>query len=134
MSEVQDEKSFTVMVVDRDKDSLTASKEAIELTGLCVHGFSDPVLGLQHVEGGCKECKVLISEVKMPQMTGFQLARRLKELRPEMKIIMTTTFEVNKGEFDAVFPSLQVENVVPKPARPSQLAEMVKEIYQKEKQ
>ena len=44
-----------------------------------------------------------------PALMGFQLVRRVKDLQPDMKVIMMTMFEVNKREFEAVFPSTPID-------------------------
>jgi CheY-like chemotaxis protein len=117
------------MIVDDDRDILTISSKGLERAGFQVHSFSDPVRALQHVEDGCEQCQVIVSDVKMPEMTGFQLVRRVKDLRPDIKIIMMTAFDVNKTEFEAVFRSTPVDKVMRKPFVTSQLAEAIKEIY-----
>jgi len=40
-------------------------------------------------------------------MHGFQLVRRTREILPDIKVIMMTAFEVNKPEFETVFPSMK---------------------------
>ena len=121
-------KSAAVMVVDDDRDILTTASKGLELAGFDVHGFSDPISALQHVEGGCDDCKVIVSDIKMPEMTGFQLVRRVKDLRPDIKIVMMTAFDVNKAEFESVFPSTPVDRVMRKPFLISQLAEEIRQI------
>ena len=64
--------------------------------------------------------------VRMPALTGFQLVRKVKNLRPEMKVIMMTLFEVNKQEFEAVFPSIPIDGVIRKPCTPSHLVEKIR--------
>ena len=123
------EDNTTVMVVDDDRDILTIASKGLELAGFPVHSFSDPVRALQHVEDGCELCQVIVSDIKMPEMTGFQLVRRVKDLRPDIKIVMMTAFDVNKSEFEAVFPSTPVDRVMRKPFVISQLAEAIKEIH-----
>ncbi len=118
----------TAMVVDDDKDILTVTSKGLEVAGFHVHGFGDSVQALQHVEAGCKDCEIVVSDIRMPEMTGFQLVRRVKELRPNMKVIMMTAFEVNKPEFDAVFPSTHVDRIMRKPFVISQLADAIREI------
>jgi CheY-like chemotaxis protein len=124
----------TVMVVDDDRDILTVASKGLEHAGFQVHSFSDPVRAIQHVEDGCQKCTVIVSDVKMPEMTGFQLVRRVKDLRPDIKIVMMTAFDVNKTELEAVFPSTPVDKVMRKPFVISQLAEAIKEIYRKDLQ
>jgi DNA-binding NtrC family response regulator len=115
------------MVVDDDRDILTVAYRSLEHAGFKVHGFADPLEGLQHVENGCKDCQVLVSDVRMPALTGFQLIRKVKDLRPEMKVVMMTMFEVNKREFEAVFPSTPIDDVIRKPFVPSQLVEKIRQ-------
>jgi len=130
-------KNLTVMIVDDDDDILQIMKKGLELSGYKVHTFSIPIEAIQHLEsennsnGGCKECTILISDIRMPQLNGFQLVRRVKELRPEMKIIMMTAFEVNMKEFNMVFPSTHVNNIIRKPFKISTLVEMVDTIQLK---
>jgi len=125
----QDSAKHSVMIVDDDKDILSVTSKILERSGFKVHGFSDPIAALQHVENGCMECGVLVSDVRMPKMTGFQLVRRTKELRPNMKIIMMTAFEVSKSEFESVFPSTPIDNIVRKPFLPPELVEAITETY-----
>jgi DNA-binding NtrC family response regulator len=118
-----------IMVVDDDTDILKTTKLGLERAGFHVHGFSDPVLALQHIEKeGCKECEILISDVRMPHMNGFQLVKRIRQIQPEMKLIMMTAFEINKAEFESVFPSSRIESVLRKPFAPSKLVSVVEKV------
>jgi two-component system cell cycle sensor histidine kinase/response regulator CckA len=116
----------TVLIVDDDIDTLTVTGRILEHAGFKVHAFADPLAALHHVQNGCKHCHVLVSDVRMPALTGFQLVRKVKDLRPEMKVIMMTMFEVNKQEFEAVFPSTPIDGVIRKPFAPSQLVEKIR--------
>jgi two-component system cell cycle sensor histidine kinase/response regulator CckA len=116
----------TVLIVDDDIDTLTVTRRSLEHVGFKVHAFVDPLAALHHVENDCKSCQVLVSDIRMPALTGFQLVRKVKDLRPEMKVIMMTMFEVNKREFEAVFPSTPIDAVIRKPFVPSQLMEKIR--------
>jgi FixJ family two-component response regulator len=72
---------FLLKVVDDEADLLAKTRMMLEKEGHKVHGFTNPVTGLNHVENGCKDCSIVISDIRMPAMSGFDLARRLKELR-----------------------------------------------------
>lgn len=122
--------SPSVLLVDDESDIITSTFSALRRAGFTVHSFTDPIEAINHIrEEGCKDCRLLLSDIRMPKMNGFQLVRTLKELRPEMKVIMMTAFEVDKKEFEIVFPSLPVDTIVKKPFRPSIVVEMIKEIY-----
>jgi DNA-binding NtrC family response regulator len=116
----------TILIVDDDIDSLRVIVRHLEYAGFKVHAFSDPLTALHHVQNNCKYCQVLVSDIRMPALTGFQLVRKVKDLRPEMKVMMMTMFEVNKREFEAVFPSTPIDAVIRKPFTHSQLVEKIR--------
>jgi DNA-binding NtrC family response regulator len=116
----------TILIVDDDIDILTVTGRSLEHAGFKVHAFVDPLIALHHVRNDCKYCQVLVSDIRMPGLTGFQLVRKVKDLRPEMKVIMMTMFEVNKPEFEAVFPSTPIDAIIRKPFTPSQLVEKIR--------
>jgi DNA-binding NtrC family response regulator len=116
----------TVLIVDDDKDILTVTSRSLEYAGFRVHAFADPLIALSHVQNDCRYCQVLVSDIRMPGLTGFQLVRKVKDFRPEMKVIMMTMFEVNKPEFESVFPSTPIDAVIRKPFVPSQLIEKIR--------
>jgi DNA-binding NtrC family response regulator len=116
----------TILIVDDDIDTLTVTGRYLEHAGFKAHAFADPLKALHHIQNDCKYCQVLVSDIRMPALTGFQLVRKVKDLRPEMRVIMMTMFEVSKPEFEAVFPSTPIDGVIRKPFTPSQLVEKIR--------
>ena len=51
----------------------------------------------------------------MPGLSGIQLARKVKEINPSVKVILMTSFEIRDSEFSKVFPSTHVDGFVQKP-------------------
>lgn len=117
---------ITILIVDDEIDTLTVIRRSLEHVGFKVHAFVDPFKALHHLQNDCKYCQVLVSDIRMPALTGFQLVRKVKDLRPEMKVVMMTMFEVNKPEFEAVFPSTPIDAVIRKPFVPLQLIEKIR--------
>jgi DNA-binding NtrC family response regulator len=115
------------MVVDDEKDILSVITRSLENGGIKVHGFDNPVAALEHIGDGCHDCWLLLSDVRMPQMTGFELVKKAKHLRPELVILLMSSYEINKQEFDKVLPSTKVEGFILKPAKMSQLVEAIKQ-------
>ena len=76
-----------------------------------------------------KYSAVLLTDIRMPVLTRFQLVGRVKDLRPEMKVIMMTMFEVYKREFEAVFPSIPIDDVIRKPFTPSHLVGKIRGFF-----
>jgi CheY-like chemotaxis protein len=121
------------MVVDDEADLLTTTKIMLEKEGYKVHAYTSPIAALNHIENGCEDCVVLISDIKMPEMSGFELVRRVKELRPELKVIFTSSFIIHKGEFKKVLPSSKVDDFLQKPFTKNDLIEAIKKYAKEEK-
>ena len=57
----------------------------------------------------------MLSDIRMPGLSGIQLARKVKEINPNVKVVLMTSFEIRDNEFSKVFPSMHVDGFVQKP-------------------
>jgi CheY-like chemotaxis protein len=116
-----------IMVVDDERDVLLVTKLMLERNGFKVHAFSDPSLALKHLkEDGCKDCRLVISDFKMPGMTGLELARYVKQARPEIRVFLTTAFPIRKEEWRKVLPSTGIDDFIAKPFSSEELVDVIK--------
>jgi DNA-binding NtrC family response regulator len=122
----------TVMVVDDEPDSLGVAKKFLESEGHRVHAFSSPEAAIAHINEGCKGCMLVVSDIKMPGMSGFELVKKLKEVRRETKVILMSSFVIHKEEFKKVMPSLNVDEFVMKPFSKADLIEAIKNVARKQ--
>jgi CheY-like chemotaxis protein len=60
------------------------------------------------IRRGCRDCWMLLSDVRMPQMSGFELVKKIKQLRPDFVVLLMSAFEINKDESDKVLPPTKV--------------------------
>ena len=116
------------MIAEDEPDLLATTRMMLEKESYKVHGFSSPIAALSHVEDGCKDCKLVLSDIRMSGMSGFELVRRVKELRPEMKVILMTAFKIDMKEAQIVLPSTKVDAFLNKPFRSKELIEAVKQV------
>ncbi|HXS59369.1 MAG TPA: response regulator [Candidatus Sulfopaludibacter sp.] len=114
---VKDNKLARIMVVDDEKDILRIIKRDLEVTNeFQVEVFSSGIEALtafkNHELG---YYAVIITDIRMPRMNGFELYRQIKEMSPNTKIAFITAFEINKDEFIKVLPSIEVKDFIIKP-------------------
>jgi FixJ family two-component response regulator len=78
----------TVCVVDDDTSVLKALGRLLSSAGLCMTGFSDPRLFLEHA----KEHKVALAiiDVWMPELSGLEVQRLLQTIAPGTPVIIMT--------------------------------------------
>ena len=123
-----------VMVVDDEKDILRIIKRDLEANNntFTVDIFSSSEQALQAFEGHPSDYyDLILTDIRMPRMNGFELYRRIKEKNPAVKIAFITAFEINKEEFNKVLPSIDVKDFIIKPISMSDLIIKLKSIVTK---
>ena len=61
-------------------------------------------------------------------MSGFELVKEIRRINPDVKIIMTSSFEMSMNEVERVLPSLKIDVFVDKPVRLAKLNDIVKNL------
>jgi DNA-binding response OmpR family regulator len=117
-----------IMFVDDEKDILSTVKRGLESnSAFTVETFSSGESALQAFESHPENYyDLVITDIRMPKMNGFELYRRIKEKNQSMKIAFITAFEINKEEFNKVMPSVNVIDFISKPLSISSLITKLK--------
>jgi response regulator RpfG family c-di-GMP phosphodiesterase len=117
-----------IMFVDDEKDILSTVKRGLESNNaFTVETFSSGESALQAFESHPESYyDLVITDIRMPKMNGFELYRRIKEKNQSMKIAFITAFEINKEEFNKVMPSVNVIDFISKPLSISSLITKLK--------
>jgi len=120
-----------VHIIDDEKDIVIATASALKRHGYAVHSFSSASEALEDIEMKCRErVSMLITDVRMPLHSGFEIARRTRAIIPDVPVVFMTAFEINSMEFDKIFPSLKVNEFLQKPCQIQRLLQIVKK-YEK---
>jgi DNA-binding NtrC family response regulator len=114
------------MVVDDNKDIADAIKLALQMDGYHVDVFSGPLLALKHLKSNPKKYALIISDVRMPGMSGIELVANIKELEPEVKAIFITAFEVESLKPELERYDCEVAEIFQKPFFMKNLRKTVK--------
>jgi YesN/AraC family two-component response regulator len=111
------------MVVDDERDILSIIKRGLESKNrFQVETFIDAESALESLKENPDDYyDLVLTDIRMPKINGFELYRRIKESNPDMKIVFITAFEINKEEFSKVIPSLDVIDFISKPVSMSTL-------------
>lgn len=109
--------AYRILVVDDEPDILVAVCSVLETCrGISceVKGFSEPLMALDYFEQDPAAFDLLITDVRMPRMIGFELAKKVNDLRPGTKVIFMSAFEVD--ERTPGYPkALKKEDILRKP-------------------
>jgi CheY-like chemotaxis protein len=91
-----------ILIVDDEEDIARYFKIALERAGLTVDVFNDPVNSLSNYRAGVYD--LLLLDIRMPQMSGFELYDRIKEIDSKANVCFITAFEEYYDEFKKRFP------------------------------
>ena len=105
---------ITILILDDDPDIVTTLEQGLR-RGFCVSAFTDPRLALEHFESNYRAYDLVISDIRMPQMNGFEFIKKVKEVKPTVKVFFMTAFEIPDIEFWNLFPSVIVDEFIQKP-------------------
>src|SRR2546427_8175473 len=112
-----------VLVVDDETDIADVVKQGLELQGIQVDAFNDPQKALEHFKPGAYEMVIL--DVRMPRMNGFQLYREIMKRDDKAKVLFITAFEESPEEFRKAFPELDTHRFLRKPFTISKLKDRI---------
>ena len=104
-----------LLVVDDDPDIVQVLKMGLLKNGFLVEAFTSPQEALQSFKSDAESYCLVLSDIRMPSISGIQLSKRVKEVNPNVKVVLMTSFEIRDNEFSKVFPSTQVDGFVQKP-------------------
>lgn len=115
-----------VVLVDDNIDILKIFKEYLMAKGYVVHTFESPVSAFEHIKYDPTGCNGLITDIRMPEMNGLQLAARVKKLNPEIKIILMTAFDFIMSDREAFSKSTPILGVIELPFSLDRVDELLK--------
>ena len=113
-----------VMVVDDDNDIATLVRMALQRNGFeNVFAFTDPLLALEHFKLNHEDYSLVISDIRMPGLNGFEFAEYLSKVKPEIKVILMSAFDINSVKNFKY--SSNISGLIQKPISPKKLAKIV---------
>ena len=96
-------------------DIVQVLKTGLVKNRFLVSAFTNPEEALQNFTSNSEDYCLMLSDIPMPELSGIQLARKVNEINPKVKVLLMTSFEIKDNEFSKVFPSTHVDGFVQKP-------------------
>jgi two-component SAPR family response regulator len=122
-------KTGSVLVLDDEFDLSMLVKQILRRDNFKnVFAFTDPMLALEHFKINYKDYSLIISDIRMPIMNGFEFVREARKINPKVKILLMTAFEINDKEFARVLPNPKIDGLIRKPTSAKQILKTVSSI------
>jgi CheY-like chemotaxis protein len=89
--------SNRILIVDDEPDIISVFKIILEENGFRVDSFNDPLIALSNFRPGSYDLVIL--DIKMPQMDGFELYQEMKKQDIKIKACFLTASEMYYEKF-----------------------------------
>ena len=120
-----------ILIVDDEPDIAQVLKMGLERNGFAVDSYNDPLDVVSNFKADSYD--LLLLDIKMPKMNGFELYSKLHQIDEKAKICLITAYEIYYDEFKRMFPKIKVDCFIRKPVSINNLAHLIKdELQQKD--
>jgi DNA-binding NtrC family response regulator len=120
---------FRAIVVDDEMSVCEAVKAILELEGIEVTTATDSVAAAEDIKKSGYD--LIISDLKMPKMSGLELYEAVKEAAPDSVFIIITAFGSIQSAVDALRKGIY--DYIPKPFSPNEVRIPIRRALEKRK-
>ena len=116
-------------MVDDEKDILDLFSEYLSSNGFNTISFQNPMEALNYYYQNQSNCSLVITDYKMPQMSGLELIKKIREKDIDYKIktIVISAFIKDNLPYDKSY-FLTVDKILEKPVYLDRLKNEVQEL------
>jgi DNA-binding NtrC family response regulator len=118
-----------ILVVDDEHDILDVIQFCLRMYDFKACTFIDPLAALEHFNSNFKAHDIVISDIRMPGMNGYEFVKQIKKINPKVKLVLMTAFEIANKEFSNILPDVKIDAFIKKPFSLMTLSNIVKKQY-----
>ena len=115
----------TILLLDDELDVVAPLSQLLKKLGFHIFAFTNPLLALEHFRLNSKNYGLVISDLRMPGMNGYEFIKKVKEIKPEVNVFFMTAFKITDLEFRKVLPSVIIDEFIQKPVSGNDLATVI---------
>jgi DNA-binding response OmpR family regulator len=112
-----------LLLIDDEQDIARILKAGLENAGYKVDVYNDSRKALDNYKPDHYER--IITDIRMPNMNGFELARKIWAVDPKADVCFLSSFEIHEREAKKIFSNHKNHCFVTKPVTPSQLVKHI---------
>jgi CheY-like chemotaxis protein len=118
-----------ILLVDDEKDILDLFTEYLSSNGFNTISFQNPLDALEYFYKNQSNCYLIITDYKMPQMSGIDLIKKIrgKDTNSKIKIILISAFIKDNLPYDKSY-ILTVDKILEKPVYLDRLKKVIQEL------
>ena len=111
-------KSKSILLVDDDYDNVNLFKDLLENRNYEVTVFTNPLEALEHYKTNWNRYGLVISDIRMPGITGFDLLKNIKKIDKTISFFLMSAYHtINFSELEGI----KIDGFIQKPIRIKEL-------------
>ena len=83
---------------------------------------------LEYFQNNYDKIDLVLSDIAMRKLNGYELVKKIKSIRPEIKVVFMTALETDLPELSEILPSVKIDGFMLKPGRIEKLANIIQKI------
>jgi DNA-binding NtrC family response regulator len=119
----------SILLVDDEKDIVNSVKRWLQYDGFNVYEFTNPMQALEYFQNNYDRIDLVLSDITMRKLNGYELVKKVKAIRPETKVVFMTALETDLLELSKILPSIKIDGFMLKPGRIENLVNTIKSIF-----
>lgn len=119
-----------IAVVDDEEDIAQLFADALNTSGYSAKAFTNPLVAFDQICSDHSSYGLVLSDIRMPALSGIELATKLKGKYPKIKIILMSAYETE------YIKSTSIKNIdyfISKPAHIEEILGVIDDVVLPEK-
>jgi DNA-binding response OmpR family regulator len=121
--------SKPILIVDDEKNIRLTLSQALETLGAEIDTAANGEEALAKLKG--REFGLILLDIRMPGMDGMEVLRLVREIRPDIRIIMITAYGTIESAIEAL--KLGAVDFLQKPFDPEEIRELVSRVMDRDR-
>ena len=113
-----------ILLVDDEAAVVKLEKQMLERMGYVVTSRTGSMEALEVFRNKSNSYDLVVTDMTMPNMTGAQLAKEIKQIRPDIPVILCTGYSAQIDEEKSKY--LGIDGYIMKPILRKELAQLVR--------
>ena len=114
---ISNKNNYYILLVDDEKDVLNLFSEYLKSNGYNIISFDNPVKALEYFYKNTNNCSVVITDYRMPQMSGLDFLKKIREKDTDCKIklMLISAFMKSDLNVNLILNNLKIDKILEKP-------------------
>ena len=118
-----------ILMLDDESDILSIFTLALQRQGFHVIGLTEPMLALDHFQKNSNRYWLIVSDIRMPIIDGYEFIKRVKEVKPDVKVFFMSAFLTDDIQYRTGLSLPKVDEYIEKPISLDDFMKLVEKYF-----